>query len=45
MMADVDEESREIRLILHWAGGRHSEVYWTKNRVDLHRLTHYVVWQ
>jgi DNA invertase Pin-like site-specific DNA recombinase len=37
IMADVDEESREIRLILHWAGGRHSEVHWTKNKVGLHR--------
>jgi len=35
IMADVDE--REVTLVLHWAGGRHSEVHWTKNKIGLHR--------
>jgi len=26
IMADVDEKSREVVLLMHWAGGRHSEV-------------------
>jgi DNA invertase Pin-like site-specific DNA recombinase len=37
IMADVDEASREVRLLLHWVGGRHSEVHWTKNKIGLHR--------
>jgi hypothetical protein len=37
IMADVDAVSREVTLVLHWAGGRHSEVRWTKNKVGLHR--------
>lgn len=37
IMADVDEARREVTLVLHWAGGRHSEVRWTKNKVGLHR--------
>ena len=37
IMADVDPVSREVILVLHWAGGRHSEVRWTKNQVGLHR--------
>lgn len=36
IMADVDERSREVTLVLHWAGGRHSEVRWTKTKVGLH---------
>jgi hypothetical protein len=37
IIADVDGVSREVTLVLHWAGGRHSEVRWTKNKVGLHR--------
>jgi len=33
IVADYDAESREVTLVLHWAGGRHSEVHWTKNRM------------
>jgi DNA invertase Pin-like site-specific DNA recombinase len=33
IVADYDPESREVTLVLHWAGGRHSEVRWTKNRM------------
>jgi DNA invertase Pin-like site-specific DNA recombinase len=36
IIADVHQPSREVTLILHWAGGRHSEVRWTKNKVGLH---------
>lgn len=31
VVADVDAASREVTLVMHWAGGRHSEVRWTKN--------------
>jgi hypothetical protein len=33
IVADVDPARREVTLVLHWAGGRHSQVRWTKNRV------------
>jgi excisionase family DNA binding protein len=36
IIADVNQPSREVTLVLHWAGGRHSEVRWTKNKVGLH---------
>ena len=36
IMADVDEQSRQVTLVLHWAGGRHSEVRWIKKKVGLH---------
>ena len=26
IVADVDEKSREVVLVIHWAGGRHSEI-------------------
>ena len=27
IIADVDEKSREVVLVIHWAGGRHSELH------------------
>lgn len=36
IVADVDEESREVVLVLHWAGGRHTEVRWEKSRRGVH---------
>jgi hypothetical protein len=30
ILADVDPQRREVTLVLHWAGGRHSEVRWIK---------------
>jgi hypothetical protein len=33
IVADVDPASREVTLVLHWAGDRHSQVRWTKNKV------------
>jgi excisionase family DNA binding protein len=37
IVADIDEEKREIVLLLHWAGGRHSELRIKKNAVGHHR--------
>jgi hypothetical protein len=31
IVADVDAATREVTLVLHWAGGRHSEARWTKH--------------
>jgi hypothetical protein len=31
IIADYDEQSQAVILVLHWAGGRHSEVRWIKN--------------
>jgi DNA invertase Pin-like site-specific DNA recombinase len=36
IVADVDEERREIVLIIHWAGGRHSELRVPKFTAKLH---------
>jgi excisionase family DNA binding protein len=33
IIADVDPVSYKVTLLLHWAGGRHSEVCWTKNPI------------
>ena len=33
IVADVEPASREVTLVLHWAGGRHSQIRWTKNKV------------
>jgi hypothetical protein len=30
IIADFDEQSKAVTLILHWAGGRHTEVRWIK---------------
>jgi excisionase family DNA binding protein len=37
VVADVDESSREIILLLHWAGGRHSELRVKKRKIGQHR--------
>ena len=37
IVADVDEKTSEIVLLLHWAGGRHSELRIKKNGLGRHR--------
>jgi excisionase family DNA binding protein len=37
IVADVDEKTSEIVLLLHWAGGRHSELRIKKNGPGRHR--------
>ena len=37
IVADVDKESSEIVLLIHWAGGRHSELRVKKNALGKHR--------
>jgi excisionase family DNA binding protein len=37
VVADVDENNREIILLLHWAGGRHSELRVKKREMGKHR--------
>jgi len=37
IVADVDEPNNEIVLLLHWAGGRHSELRVKKNATGRHR--------
>ena len=37
IVADVDEEKREIILLIHWAGGRHSELRLQKSGLGRHR--------
>jgi DNA invertase Pin-like site-specific DNA recombinase len=37
IVADVDESSREIVLLIHWAGGRHSELRLKKRKTGQHR--------
>ena len=37
IVADVDEKSSEIVLLIHWAGGRHSELRIKKNGLGRHR--------
>jgi DNA invertase Pin-like site-specific DNA recombinase len=36
IVADVDENSNEIVLVIHWAGGRHSELRVKKNATGRH---------
>jgi hypothetical protein len=36
IVADVDEKASEIVLLIHWAGGRHSELRIKKNQRGLH---------
>jgi len=36
IVADVDEKSNEIVLLIHWAGGRHSELRVKKNATGRH---------
>jgi DNA invertase Pin-like site-specific DNA recombinase len=37
IVADVDENSRDIVLLIHWAGGRHSELRLKKREIGQHR--------
>jgi DNA invertase Pin-like site-specific DNA recombinase len=37
IIADVDDNSREIVLLIHWAGGRHSELRVKKSNMGEHR--------
>lgn len=37
IVADIDESSREIVLLIHWAGGRHSELRLKKSETGKHR--------
>ena len=37
IVVDVDESSREIILLIHWAGGRHSELRVKKRETGQHR--------
>jgi DNA invertase Pin-like site-specific DNA recombinase len=37
IVADVEEEQREIVLLIHWAGGRHSELRLKKSGLGKHR--------
>jgi hypothetical protein len=37
IIADLDEKSGEIVLVIHWAGGRHSELRVKKNKTGKHR--------
>jgi hypothetical protein len=37
IVADVDEEASEIVLLIHWAGGQHSELRIKKNGLGRHR--------
>ena len=37
IVVDVDEKSSEVVLVIHWAGGRHSELRVKKNRTGQHR--------
>ena len=36
IVADVDEKNKEIVLLLHWAGGRHTELRLKKNAIGRH---------
>jgi excisionase family DNA binding protein len=37
IVVDIEEEKHEIVMLLHWAGGRHSEVRIKKSRAGQHR--------
>jgi hypothetical protein len=37
IIADVDEKSREVVLVIHWAGGRHSELRLRKSEIGRSR--------
>jgi acetylglutamate kinase len=37
VLADVDESHHEVVLLIHWAGGRHSELKVKKNKTGQHR--------
>jgi len=37
IVADIDESGREVVLLIHWAGGRHSELRLKKSQTGKHR--------
>lgn len=37
VVVDVDEKNSEIILVIHWSGGRHSEIRVKKNEIGKHR--------
>jgi DNA invertase Pin-like site-specific DNA recombinase len=37
IVADIDENSREVVLLIHWTGGRHSELRLKKSETGKHR--------
>jgi DNA invertase Pin-like site-specific DNA recombinase len=37
IVADVDEKTNEVVLVIHWSGGRHSELRVRKNKTGHHR--------
>jgi excisionase family DNA binding protein len=37
IVADVDEQNQEVVLLIHWAGGRHSELRVKKNKTGKHQ--------
>jgi len=39
IIADVDPENAQVILLVHWAGGRHSEIRAKRRRLGEHRLT------
>src|SRR5712691_6679721 len=36
IVADIDEEKREVVLLIHWWGGRHTELRFPKNLPGMH---------
>jgi hypothetical protein len=40
IVADVDEKHREVVLLIHWAGGRHSQLKVKKKATGQHNRTH-----
>lgn len=40
IIADVDEKHREVVLLIHWAGGRHSQLKVKKKATGQHNRTH-----
>jgi hypothetical protein len=39
IVADVDESAKEVLFVIHWTGGRHSELRFTKNKTGHHSRT------
>jgi hypothetical protein len=38
IIADVDEDNGQVILLVHWAGGRHSEICAKRRRPGQHQL-------
>jgi len=36
IVANVDDSAQQVGLVIHWAGGRHSELRYTKNKIGHH---------